>query len=483
MKLGLGDEIKIAMGGVADFASGLVEPSLRLGVTGLSRSGKTVFITALVHALVHNARLSVFNVQAQDRIVRAWLEPQAHDELPRFAYEEHIEALTSSDRRWPESTQRLSELRLAVEFRPKGFLARNFRSGRLNLDIVDYPGEWLLDLPLLARSYGEWSRSTLTASEAPPRDKLAAQWRAHLSTLDPMAPADEQAAQTAARLFTAYLASCRAEDVSLSTLPPGRFLMPGDLAGSPLLTFAPLDVPPDAEAPKGSLFQMMERRYNSYVSHVVKPFFLGHFARIDRQIILVDVLSALNAGPAAVSDLRNALTDVLAAFRVGANTWASSLFGRRIDRILFAATKADLLHRSSHDRLEDVLKLVIEEAAGRATFAGSDISVSAIAAIRATREATVKQGGEILPCIVGTPEPGERIGDEVFDGKIEAAVFPGDLPLEARRALDGSLRGKLKFVRFRPPVVPPPRPLEPAPPFPHIRLDRALEFLIGDRFP
>ena len=29
----------------------------------------------------------------------------------------------------------------------------------------------------------------------------------------------------------------------MSLLPPGRFLMPGNLAGSPALTFAPLDVP------------------------------------------------------------------------------------------------------------------------------------------------------------------------------------------------------------------------------------------------
>ena len=33
-------------------------------------------------------------------------------------------------------------------------------------------------------------------------------------------------------------------------LPPGRFLMPGDLAGSPALTFAPLELS-DGEAPAG----------------------------------------------------------------------------------------------------------------------------------------------------------------------------------------------------------------------------------------
>jgi hypothetical protein len=268
--------------------------------------------------------------------------------------------------------------------------------------------------------------------------------------------------------------------VALSSLPPGRFLMPGDLEGSPLLTFAPLEIPGEASAPKGSLADMMERRYDAYVDHVVRPFFLDHFARLDRQIVLVDVLSALNAGPAAIGDLKTALTAVLGAFRQGANTWLSQLLGRRIDRILFAATKADLLHHTSHDGLAGILKAVIEDAAKRAQYAGAHIDVAAIAAIRATREATVAQAGQDLPCILGVPQSGETIGSQTFDGNTEAAVFPGDLPDDPYAALDGSLAGALRFVRFRPPVIAAPRPLMPAAPFSHIRLDRALEFLIGD---
>ena len=50
---------------------------------------------------------------------------------------------------------------------------------------------------------------------------------------------------------------------------------------------------------------MMERRYEAYKTHVVKPFFRDHFARLDRQIVLVDMLAALNAGPAALRDLES----------------------------------------------------------------------------------------------------------------------------------------------------------------------------------
>jgi uncharacterized protein len=480
MTLRLTDQARIALSGIGDFAAGFVSPSLRLGVTGLSRSGKTVFITALVHALMHGGRLPLFNAYANGRISRAYLEPQVHYDLPRFAYEAHLADLTAKDRRWPESTSRMSELRLTIDYAPRGLLARSFSRGRLHIDILDYPGEWLLDLPLLSLGYREWSRATLEAAARPPRADLAKPWLGHLAGLDPAAPADEMTAQTAARLFTDYLARCRDDAVALSSLPPGRFLMPGDLEGSPLLTFAPLDLGSES-APRGSLAEMMERRYDAYVAHVVRPFFLDHFARLDRQIVLVDVISALNAGPTAIADLKAALTDVLGAFRQGANSWLSQVLGRRIDRILFAATKADLVHHTSHDALAGILKAVIEDAATRAQYAGADIDVAAIAAIRATREATVAQGGEDLPCIVGVPRAGETIGDQTFDGKAEAAVFPGDLPDDPADALDGSLEGSLRFVRFRPPVIAAPKPLMPAAPFPHIRLDRTLEFLIGDR--
>jgi hypothetical protein len=469
------DASRIAAGGLKDLATGLVNPTLHLGVTGLSKSGKTVFITALVHALTNETRLPVFEAHAQGRITRAYLEPQPDDDLPRFAYEDHLQHLTAKDRSWPESTRRISQLRLTLEYEPRGLIARNFQSGKLHIDIVDYPGEWLLDLPLMNMTYRQWSETTIAASHVEPRAALAKAWHAHLASLDAGSVAKELNAVKAAELFTAYLAKCREDHVALSSLLPGRFLMPGDFAGSPLLTFAPLKAKMDEEFPKGSLGDLMERRYDSYVSKIVRPFFFSHFARLDRQIVLVDTLSALNAGPAAVQDLKTALTQVLACFRLGANSVFSKFLGRRIDRILFAATKADLLHQTSHDRLENILRLIIEDASAKAEFSGARIDVAALAAIRATREAKVKQKNEELPCIAGVPQRGEKIGSTVFDDENEVAIFPGDLPANSLDALDGTLQDKLKFVRFRPP------PLKDGA-FPHIRLDRSLEFLLGDRF-
>ncbi|HVB88989.1 MAG TPA: YcjX family protein [Beijerinckiaceae bacterium] len=467
--------------------------ALRLGVTGLSRAGKTIFITALVHDLLRLATAArarnpfpVLRVAAEGRLVRASLDPQPDDAVPRFLYEDHLASLTggsqgSEARRWPQSTQRISELRLTIEFER----AVGWRKGpaALTLDIVDYPGEWLLDLPLLAKTYPQWARETLEASASAARAPLAAAWRGFLSGLDPAGPASEETARRAAELFTAYLRACREDPHSLSTLPPGRFLMPGDLEGSPALTFAPIDWPEGFQAQSGSLAAMMERRYEAYKRHVVRPFFRDHFARLDRQIVLIDALAALNAGPAAVRDLENALADVLAAFRAGRSGLLSSLVRPRVDRILFAATKADHLHHTSHDRLEAILRRIAARAIARVEGVGARVDVAAIAAVRATREAAVKDGRDTLEAVVGTPLAGETLDGESFDGLKELAIFPGELPSDPSlvfrsSASDGAR--DYRFVRFRPPVIAAGAEGTLGP-FPHIRLDRALQFLLGDR--
>ena len=475
----LGDEARIALDTLAGRAAGLVAtPSLRLGVTGLSRAGKTVFITALVHNLVHGGRLPLFEAMRSGRIARASLAHQPDDAVPRFQYEDHVAALVES-RVWPDSTRAISELRLIIEYESASAWGRMFSRGRLALDIVDYPGDWLLDLPLLAKDFSTFSREAVELARLPVRADLSAEWLALAGTTDPDAPADEMAARKLAESFAAYLKACKEDARALSTLPPGRFLMPGDLDGSPALTFSPLLLAGDGKAKPGSLRAMMERRYEAYKSHVVKPFFREHVARLDRQIVLIDAMQALNAGPEAVADLERALSEILACFRAGRGFFLTDLVSRRIDRILIAATKADHIHHESHDRLQAIVRRLTERAAARAELSGAEVEALAMAAVRATREGTVNQGRETLPVIIGTPLKGETIGTETFDGETETAIFPGDLPENPNAALNGA-KNPVRFVRFRPPRLE--RTAEGVTlSLPHIRLDRALQFLIGDQ--
>ncbi len=468
-----------ALRNLGDYAANVVNPTLRIGVTGLARSGKTVFTTALVHNLVSNAAMPAFKASGEGRLRRARLSPQPDDDVPRFPFEDHM-AMLVEERRWPTSTTHISELRVELEYeRGRG----SWRSGptTLALDIVDYPGEWLLDLALLDEDFAAWSRETIAASDAPEKRALAREWRAHLDGLDPDAPADEAAIQHASDLFKAYLLALRAGPEAVATTPPGRFLMPGDLAGSPALTFAPLALKQGAEARPGSLAALMERRFEAYKTHVVRPFFRDHFQRIDRQIVLVDVLAAIDAGTLALAELERALDRVLMSVRAGRNSLISSLFAPRAERVLFAATKADHIHQSHHQRLDAILRLLVERALKRNAAAGAKVGTIALASIRATHETSVRDGGMVLKAVAGTPEAGERIGEEIFDGTVEAAVFPGELPERPGAIFEGAVEaGSLRFPRFRPPLMTPERPGRP-PRLPFIRLDRALDFLIGDR--
>ncbi len=478
------DEARIALDTLSGRAASIFSPSVRLGVTGLSRAGKTVFITALVHNLIHGGRLPLFEAGKSGRIARSYLEEQPDDAVPRFQYEDHVAALVDS-RIWPDSTRAISELRLTIEFESASGWNRLFSSGKLSVDIVDYPGEWLLDLPLLGKSYAEFCADAFELAALPVRSGLSKEWRELSATIDPKTDADEMVARRLTESFTAYLRACKLDERALSTLPPGRFLMPGDLEGSPALTFAPLPHLADGRARHGSLQAMMERRYEAYKTHVVKPFFREHIARLDRQIVLVDAMQALNAGPGAVADLERALTEILSCFRPGRGNLFSDWFSRRIDRILIAATKADHLHHESHDRLQAIVRRLADRAIKRADFSGASVDVLAMSAVRATREGTVKQGRETLPVIIGTPLKGETIGGDTFDGKAETAIFPGDLPeniesiFEEYDTIRSQPEQPIRFVRFRPPK------LERGPTgltlsLPHIRLDRALQFLIGD---
>ena len=196
---------------------------------------------------------------------------------------------------------------------------------------------------------------------------------------------------------------------------------------------------------------MMRRRYDAYRDVVVRPFFRDHFARLDRQIVLVDALAALDAGPEAMRDLagRAGLDPRLLPRR--ARRLGSARCSRpRIDRILFAATKADQLHHSAHDRLEAILKRMTERAIARAGDAGAEVDVIALAAVRATREALVRgEGGELA---VDHRRCGRRrmSSGRHFDGTTEIALFPGDLPADgdaagpATSARSGSARPRWK---------------------------------------
>ncbi len=464
----LTDEISRRLESMASSVGDIFEPTLRLGVTGLSGAGKTVFITALTANLLQRGRMPQLKAEAAGLIEAVVLQPQPDMTLPRFAYEDHMTALLGDSPRWPESTRSVSELRLSFRLKITGLLAGFSGPSTLHLDIIDYPGEWLLDLSLLDKDYARWSDDTLTRiGKRAEAQKFMAMARAEDGAL----PLDEARAKLMAEVYTAFLQDTRKN--GWSDLTPGRFLLPGELEGSPVLTFAPLPLP--ASTARGSLWAEMERRYEGYKAKVVKPFFRNHFARIDRQVVLMDVLGAIHSGPQAVEDLRRTMADILTAFRPGANSWLTSLLGgKKVEKILFAATKADHLHQSQHPALTAITEALLADAKRRADFSGAKTMALSLASLRTTVEDSLERDGQMLDLVRGKL---------MATGK-QAAMFAGELPSDpsrilapARAGAEGWLDADFSLMNFAPARM----ALKPGEGPPHIRLDRAAQFLIGDR--
>ena len=94
-------------------------------------------------------------------------------------------------------------------------------------------------------------------------------------------------------------------------------MQPGDLENAAILTFAPLHSRDKVD--KKSLYKKFESRFEAYKRQVVQPFFRNHLSKIDRQVVLVDVMAAIQAGPGPFEDQRKAVRDILSVFQPGRN--------------------------------------------------------------------------------------------------------------------------------------------------------------------
>ena len=252
----------------ADHLKPDMERTVRLAVTGLTRAGKTVFISSLIRNLLsadqHPANLPLLKVVRDGRFVTARLDHNAAVHAPLFPYEDCMRALCATAPAWPQPTTDISQIRIKIAFKPApdtltGRAGGLWLIGRavpkhliLNVDVIDYPGEWLLDLPLETKTFAQWSDDMLALCAHQPRAALAREWLAYVGSRDERGPADEEFLANAARLYTAFLETCRAEPHCLKLLQPGHFLRPGQYRGSPLLRFCPLPAKSKRAAPRGS---------------------------------------------------------------------------------------------------------------------------------------------------------------------------------------------------------------------------------------
>jgi uncharacterized protein len=459
-------------GSLAELAGG--NATVWLAVTGLSRSGKTVLITSLVHNLLsslHNPnRMPLLSVVGERRLLAANLEGPRSNRLPPFPYLSNIEKMAGPE--WPERTADISEIGIEMRFAPAGTLGKLLSEitgspASLTIRIVDYPGEWLLDLPLLEQSYAQWSRATLQRLRRGARANVARDFLAMVAGHPPHETASEEAAKAVHDRYCAFLLEAR-DRYGLTLLQPGRFLCRGALGDAPYLWFAPLEMAEGVESfSPNTLGALMAERFEIYKREAVIPFYQDHFQRYSRQIVLVDVLRALLAGREAFEDTRLALDAILESFRYGHGGILSKLlFGSHIDKVLFAATKADHVPDIQRDHLAALLRNMAAFPALEVKSSNAQFDVMAVASVISTSEDTQEIDGQRVQVVVGRPVGSSK----------QSKFFVGNVPIRPPRA-DAWGSPFLNVPLFEPPAIDP----SPIDGIPHINLDLALEFLLGDR--
>jgi len=461
-----------------------IDQHVTLAVTGLSRSGKTAFITSLVNQLINEgngAKLSFFDPVHHGNFIAAKRVPQKHFHVPRFDYDSAISALTSEPATWPEPTNGISELRLAIRYQPKNSLLKYATDmATLTLDITDYPGEWLLDLPMLKQTYQEWSKQTHSLMKSGSRAEHSKIFLTKLEELDPFACASEEVLAELAEEYTELLHFFRHE-LGLSVIQPGRFILPGDLAGAPLLEFFPF---PDLDnidgndyqnAPDDSLIGMLRSRYLEYKEQVVREFYREHFLRFDRQIVLADCLKPLNKGKDSFADLELAMTMILESYSYGKSGVFSRLFSPKIDKLLFGATKADHVTPEQHAPMVALLNQLIHQNKQLLSYDAVEVKTLAIASVKATNSGMSKYKGKNVPVIQGRRlNSNDRDGKEnVFGQKI--TVFPGAVPRLLPKE-EYWQSNSFNFIEFAPLSG-----LNKHECLPHVRMDQVLQFLLADK--
>ena len=165
-------------------------------MTGLARAGKTAFLTSLAANLLAmgagQPTLPALGARLGGRRLGVALAETGASAVASFDYGTHLDALAADPAAWPERTGAVSLLALDLSV-PRAGLAGQLPSRHLRLEFLDYPGEWLLDLPLLRMSFAAWSESVLRRLENQP---LARDFLAFSTALPAGAPRDEALAAT-----------------------------------------------------------------------------------------------------------------------------------------------------------------------------------------------------------------------------------------------------------------------------------------------
>lgn len=371
--------------GTNTFEDLFVKDVYRISITGLSRSGKSMLFTSLMTTLKYRAEgnynclplLKSLPIELIEGI-----ELDAIEDYELFPIDSHLKSL--EERSWPKPTEQLYGFKLKIRLKETAkFKKYLIRHKEVVFEFIDYPGEWITDMPMMNKTFSQWSDSAWAQQMTEPQNYYAQSWHQFIKGFNFDLMPNEQSIGLLVGEYRNYLKQAKSGGISL--LQPGSFLITGSGYDWENKGFAPLPtkVTSDISHPWNRVFS---ENYQNFIEQWIKPLKAKSFKESDKQIILVDLFEGLNHSKLHLQQLKETLSNLSETFVYGNPNWFSKNVLRKsvIGKVAFVATKSDLIPESQKPMLLSLLKDVTEGA--RARFSDKDIQFEhfLVSAIQAT---------------------------------------------------------------------------------------------------
>jgi len=407
----------VALGAISGLAADMLQrrATRRIGITGLARAGKTALITSLAANMLAlsggRPALPAVVDRLRGRRLSVSISPAGASDIPLFEVKPHTDALAADPPSWPARTTAVSVLALDVDCPREGVLTA-LGPLRRRLEVLDYPGEWLLDLPLVGQDFAAWSEATLRRLETLKRADIPRAFLSFVRGLPAGARAEEALSSNGHRLYVETLRRMR-DEIGLAFLQPGRFLMPPSGAQPPWMQFFPLPG-------RSPLARAMQARFSAYLDAVQRDLMSPMFGQLDSLVVVADLLSALHQGQAAFTDAQLALATAADALH-WERSWSDYLAALAqlklppspIKRVAFVATKADHIAARQRGNLASLMRHIT-----RVPQSGVSSSVFSIASVRCTEDVVETLSGRPVSAVRG----------RIIGGSRPARFYPGEVP-------------------------------------------------------
>lgn len=365
----LSDKVaKVATKSSHKLADIVTKETHRFTLTGLSRSGKSMLFTSILTMLQSRndegyVCLPLLRYLPQEDIIFTRIEP-----LAGFKPFPHIESINAlGNNQWPAPTDEAYGFKLVVRLQENHSVKRKlFPHTDVVFEFVDYPGEWLTDLPMLSKTYAQWSDSAWAQVSSGPQQHFANEWKSLVNEFDFEAPPTRENIEILVEHYTAYLKEAKRNGISM--LQPGSFLLDTSDFDRREHGFTPLpsSITSDISHP---WFVAFNRHFDKFCREWLLTLKQDVFKETEKQIILVDLFEGLNHSRQHLYQLKETISHLADAFVYGKQSWFAKQIGKtpKIGKVAFVATKSDLLPEAQHGNLLSLLTQITEGA--RAKFA------------------------------------------------------------------------------------------------------------------